>query len=470
MLARVHDDVAVDQHVLHVGGGARVDQPRDRIAGRLGVKAVEPDDREVGALANLDRADAIVQAEHARTVDRQHRERVHGGERRGVLLHDLRQERGLAKLGERVHPVVAGSAVCTEPDDHPGGAHRHDVRDPAGELQVRARAVDEARAALAGGLHLRRGQLDAVREHRARPRDAEGGQDVDVVLTEDLTYLVPLARVLGRVRVHDHLGVRRELRRRAQELLGAAQDEARSEGVPEPTRGSVPARQERRALVQAVLAALAQALRQAAARVHHRLAREPADAAVAHRLEHGVLAADRAHVEDGRGAGAHHLGQAEARAGAERRVVVRSLERPDPLPQPVHERKVVCHAAKERLAQVNVRLDEARHDGASARVEHPRGGPLRQLAHVGDAAVDDEHVAVDHAARAVHRHDRAARDDQRQPFAHSPSDFLRASSTVGSMASPACCCFARSVPVPAATLSATPTTNASRSGRVPSSA
>ncbi len=95
--------------------------------------------------------------------------------------------------------------------------------------------------------------------------------------------------------------------------------------------------------------------------------------------------------------------RAEARSDAG---VVRGLHRPDALLEPVDEREVVRRAAEERLAEMDVRLDEAGQHGAAARVDDHVGpgrdgradGPMRPPR--------IEHVAVaGPRSCGVHRHD-----------------------------------------------------------------
>ena len=81
-----------------------------------------------------------------------------------------------------------------------------------------------------------------------------------------------------------------------------------------------------------------------------------------------------------------------------------------PLPQPVHERAIVRVPAKERLTEVDVRLDEPRQDIAAAGVDDAivRTGQVGPDS--GNAAITDRHVAVDDVEAVVHRQDRAAAD------------------------------------------------------------
>jgi hypothetical protein len=127
---------------------------------------------------------------------------------------------------------------------------------------------------------------------------------------------------------------------------------------------------------------------------------------------------DSAHVEDRRGPGEEHLGQAELGARGERGVVVRRLERPDAALEPVEKRQVVRHPAKERLAEVHVSLDETGDDGASRRVDHARqGGELERCATAGtwedrvDLGAADEHVRFEDAGFGVTGDDESAADE-----------------------------------------------------------
>ena len=78
--------------------------------------------------------------------------------------------------------------------------------------------------------------------------------------------------------------------------------------------------------------------------------------------------------------------------------------------QPVHQRQIVGVAAEERLAEMDVGLDEAREDVAAARVDR-RGRAVSAMvgADRRDPAVADRHVALDDRRSVVHRDDRCRR-------------------------------------------------------------
>ena len=92
---------------------------------------------------------------------------------------------------------------------------------------------------------------------------------------------------------------------------------------------------------------------------------------------------------------------------------VRGFHRPHAGAQPVHQRQIVGVAAEQRLAEVDVRLDEPRQHVAAARVDDAvvRLGDVRSDR--GDAAVPDRHVAVDDVEPVVHREDEAAANQER---------------------------------------------------------
>ena len=115
-------------------------------------------------------------------------------------------------------------------------------------------------------------------------------------------------------------------------------------------------------------------------------------------------------------------------AGAHRALVERRLVRPDALAQPLEQRQVVGGAAAERLAQVRVRLHQARQHEAARRVDAlcaritvlcaritvlcARITRLMRLHNFHDAAVLDDDVAAHDPPRGIHRDDGAAFDDE----------------------------------------------------------
>jgi hypothetical protein len=137
----------VDDHRPHVGGFDRIGEVGHRVVERDETVLVEVDDHDVGTLADLERADLLIEAERARSPDRRHLERHDRRHRQRIEPDALVEQRGELDLGEEIELVVARRTVRPEPDDHAGAEHVRHRRDAAGELQVAARIVHDAGAA-----------------------------------------------------------------------------------------------------------------------------------------------------------------------------------------------------------------------------------------------------------------------------------------------------------------------------------
>ena len=115
--------------------------------------------------------------------------------------------------------------------------------------------------------------MHAVRGHRTLGRDARLDEVRDRCLAGRRLDRVPLAGVLVRVRVHEHVVHLRECRHRLEQLARARQREPRRVRVADATiRGAVPALVQRGARVERRACRLEQACGHAVADVHHRLA------------------------------------------------------------------------------------------------------------------------------------------------------------------------------------------------------
>ena len=147
----------------------------------------------------------------------------------------------------------------------------------------------------------------------------------------------------------------------------------------------------------------------AVARVHHRLAEPSAQPAPHELLGDDVAELRRAHVEDGRRAGEEQVEDPQPHARAERCFVQRGLERPDPRAQPLQEWHVLGETAKQRLHEVHVRLDDARHDHATRDVDDLGVGRRRlDLPDRGDARAGDKEIAPHRTWMVFEREERAA--------------------------------------------------------------
>jgi hypothetical protein len=89
---------------------------------------------------------------------------------------------------------------------------------------------------------------------------------------------------------------------------------------------------------------------------------------------------------------------------------VRGLHGPHAPLEPVNQFEVVGRAAEERLAEMDVRLDEAGQHGAAASVERHVRREAR-LAHGRDAPVAHQHVALEDPVLGVDGDDDSAFDE-----------------------------------------------------------
>ena len=286
----------------------------------------------------------------------------------------LVKQRGEPQLDEAVEVVVARRAVGAERDRDAGRDQLGDWRDARGELEVRRRAVADVRAARS-------------RAARARRRD-----EVDRS---------------GRCSVRRRAG-RARRGRRCCPCRTAARTSATSPmfslawvWMPHAARAS-PARRPRAAARRCTTARSAARTRSAAGRRRRRAsarsARRTRRATPASSRAAPAGSADRARpsspCRSSRGCrsarrrrrsrrcdapcpcrGSRSCRRAAARrtrarrARASRRLVERGLVRPDHAAQPVEQLEVVGAAARERLAGVDVRLDQAGHHDAAGAVD-----------------------------------------------------------------------------------------------------
>ena len=203
----------------------------------------------------------------------------------------------------------------------------------------------------------------------------------------------------------------------AQERLGAGQHEAGRQRVAQPIAlAAVPLLDQADGLGERALGGLAQARGHALPCVHHALAAHEADAAVARRLEHGVVMAHRAHIEHRGGARADALEEGEVSRSAQRLGVVQGLEGPDAIAEPVEQLHAIGVVAAQRLAGVQVAVNEAgQHELAPAVDAAAQPGLPSPFAgaDADDAIALDHHFCVaNHLARGVHGDDGGVADDE----------------------------------------------------------
>ena len=136
------------------------------------MRPVEIDDGQVRALPHFDRSDLRVETEGARPAKRGELEHLGRGQRLGAEARLLDQGGGPHFL-ERVQSIVARRAVGAEPHAAPRREHLGDRRDPAAELQIRAGTVNDVRVLTREAFDAFLVHPDAVRQRRARTRDAD---------------------------------------------------------------------------------------------------------------------------------------------------------------------------------------------------------------------------------------------------------------------------------------------------------
>ncbi len=128
-------------------------------------------------------------------------------------------------------------------------------------------------------------------------------------------------------------------------------------------------------------------------------------------FEHDVGVVHGLHRQGRRRAREQQFGRRQARGRAQRGGRVRRFHRPDPAPQPLEQRHVVGIAAEERLAQVDVRLDEAGKEVGAAGVDDVVARRLRFRADRHDASAVDGDRALDDVEAVVHREDGRVADE-----------------------------------------------------------
>src|SRR5262249_48655521 len=233
-----------------------------RVLPREERRALERDDRQIGALAQLERADLGVETEGLRRAERRQPERLVRAEGARTVLTGAWERARRPELLEHVERRRGGGAVGAEADRHPRVEQRADGRDAAAEERIRARAVRDRRAALGQERDLLAVDLDAVGGDDVGPEQTEAreearsgrarGIDQQVAVGLPRPASVEEVRGLGaalgevrrgrqaelRARPED-VGRRRERRVRRDagaDVLGEAAREALAVG-PEPRQG-----------------------------------------------------------------------------------------------------------------------------------------------------------------------------------------------------------------------------------------
>ena len=266
---------------------------------------------------------------------------------------------------------------------------------------------------------------DAVRQRRALPRDPHRVEVRDLLHPRGAKHGLAFHDRLGGVRVDLRAEQLRQLAGRAQQRTGAARHETRREADPQPVaRGPVPAAGQALRLGQRRVRGLRQLERRSlGVCVHETLPHHGAEPDALERPERRVRVMHRLHVEDRRRAAEQQLGGAEHRRPEHGLLGVRRLERPDAAAEPLLEPQLVRQPAKQRLAEVDVSLDETWDDETAAAVAHLHGRllpaslfplprPFPRPLYRSDASAGDEDVRPRDSPTALVQQHVAPGEDQ----------------------------------------------------------
>ena len=171
------------------------------------------------------------------------------------------------------------------------------------------------------------------------------------------------------MRMHQYAALARELRDTFEQRACATDGEARREAITNPAvRTSVPLFEQCERCIDRSFCLFVQCHRHVLARIHHALADGRAKARFLDRVKDFACVIHGLHRQRAGRAAFDQLRDAEPCRSANGFRRVGSLQRPDALLQPINQWQIVGRAAKERLAEMYVRLYEAGQDGAAARV------------------------------------------------------------------------------------------------------
>ena len=160
-----------DEQQVHRARRAE-DERRDGVLDPGVVEAVQAPQRDVGQLADLQRAELVVAAQAARALDGGQRQRAARGHR-GRAAGQARVEQRLAQLDGQRARLVGRGAVDPEADGRAGAREVDHGRDARAQARVGARAVRHAGARRAEARDLLGAQVHAVREPHVVAQPAE---------------------------------------------------------------------------------------------------------------------------------------------------------------------------------------------------------------------------------------------------------------------------------------------------------
>src|ERR1700737_2859765 len=180
-------------------------------------QAVGCEEGDVGALANLERAD-IVPAQARRPAAGGNSQRLTGAHRRGALARPG-GEHGLARFGEQVAAVVRGRSVDGETDLDSGIDHLAAWRKARAEAPVRGWTPGHTGPGRRHPADVRAIHVHAMRHPPPRPENAERVERLERPAIEGRFAVALLVQRLGNMGVESDVAPAGERRRLAHQPL-----------------------------------------------------------------------------------------------------------------------------------------------------------------------------------------------------------------------------------------------------------
>src|SRR5215211_1539438 len=137
------DHLAIHQHHTRIAALPGIDEARNGTVGHAHVWLREVENRNVGALARLERADLLVHAERRGGVDGCHLDCTFGRHPRRIEMAHVLHERTRLHLLHHVDRIIDHRAVRAERDGDAGALRIGDWTDPAAADRLARRRVHE---------------------------------------------------------------------------------------------------------------------------------------------------------------------------------------------------------------------------------------------------------------------------------------------------------------------------------------
>src|SRR5712692_470872 len=139
--ALFYDDLSINYYRVHFSACGGIDQRGDRVHRRRGVQTVEIDHHQVCLLANLQRADFMLQTQGPRPIDGRHLQYGFSRDDQWVIGDSLVDDRGKFHFTDHVIVVVAGATIAAKGDIDTTGKQLWHFADAGGKLAIGGRVV-----------------------------------------------------------------------------------------------------------------------------------------------------------------------------------------------------------------------------------------------------------------------------------------------------------------------------------------